>query len=304
MAGHATLASAMSGLLPHADKLHALRMVGQCASLREAAAQLGIAPSSLSEKLRTLETALGTALIARSRGRVALSPFAHELLETAGPALDTLLALSGKHARGDAPAVLRVGAYESLAVHILPEVLTSLGRQYPATRLELRSARSAQLARGVLVGELDCAVVVGPVNADGIHASQLFREHLGVFYTKTVTAARAAQLMTQGEWAGLAPDRGELPNFYRDFCKKSGFLGLPQLSSDSFEALRELACDADLPVVLPQLVARASKRQLHELQTPANCRAAGAHDIQLLRRRNLGSPLITRLAALIKNARE
>jgi DNA-binding transcriptional LysR family regulator len=293
----------MSELLAHADKLHALRMVDRCASLREAAAQLGIAPSSLSEKLRALESALGVALLARSKGHITLSPIARELLLKASPALDILDELGQQYARGDAPVMLRVGAYESLAVHLLPKVLASLGAKYPNTRLSLRSARSATLARSVLVGELDCAVVVGPTTIDGLYATQLFREHLGVFYTDQVGATAAAQGISVGAWAGLAADRTELPKFYQEFCEKFGIRQLPKLTADSFEALRELALAAGLPVVLPRLVANLSNPALRELPASTSCRTAGAHDIQLLRRRNLGSPLITQLGTLIKQAR-
>lgn len=153
-------------------QLRSFRAVVEAGSVTEAAVRLGMAPSSVSQAVRTLEGDLGVRLFERgARGmRVTaagaeLAGWAGRLLEQAERARREVVA-AGAAEREAAP--VRLGALESIAAELVPGILGRLAARRPGLAAEVRSesSRDALLA-AVRTGELDAALLLDTGEALG-----------------------------------------------------------------------------------------------------------------------------------------
>ncbi|URN00613.1 LysR family transcriptional regulator [Actinomadura madurae] len=128
-------------------------------TVTDAANALGLAPSSVSEQIRSLERSLGVALFERGpRGMVPtpagerMRGWARRLLRQAEQARAEVV--------GERPA-LRLGALESIAAAYVPDVLARLARRRPDLRVEVRSdAARDRLLDAVAAGDLEAALLL------------------------------------------------------------------------------------------------------------------------------------------------
>lgn len=130
-------------------QLHAFVVLAEELHFGHAAARLGVAQPPLSQQIRRLEEKVGHPLFRRDPGGVALTPAGHELLPAARRALTGLAdALAAARAVGGGEAGrLRIGFSASLALTLLPGLLSTFRQHHPAVRLDLREMTSApQLA--------------------------------------------------------------------------------------------------------------------------------------------------------------
>lgn len=141
-------------------------------SVTDAANALGMAPSSVSQAVRTLERDLGVRLFDRDpRGMRAtaagaeLLGWARRLLGEAEQARREVVAADAA-ARG--AAAVRLGALESIAAELVPAILARLAARRPGLRVEVRAeaSRDALLA-AVRGGELDAALLLDSGDAVG-----------------------------------------------------------------------------------------------------------------------------------------
>jgi DNA-binding transcriptional LysR family regulator len=128
-----------------------------------AAERLHRVQSNVTTRVRQLEDELGIRLFVREGKRLHLAPAGKILLDYA----DRLLALA-EEARAAVQdsrprGVFRLGAMESTAAVRLPGPLTEYGRCHPDVVLELRTGNPTELARAILAGELDAALVAEPI---------------------------------------------------------------------------------------------------------------------------------------------
>jgi Transcriptional regulator len=124
-------------------------------SFAAAADQLALTPSAISGHIRRLEQATGTALLARTTRRVALTQ-AGETLYAYGRHLIDLerearAKLRGLSLRGR----LRIGASEDFASAWLPQILQRFRQWHPGTRLEVKVAITGELLHLQEAGRLD-----------------------------------------------------------------------------------------------------------------------------------------------------
>lgn len=128
-------------------------------TVTEAAAVLGLAPSSVSQRVRTLETALGVALFVRGSRGMELTPAGRRLHGWARTLLDT-----AEQAVRDVRTerrTLRLGALETLAGSHVPLVLTRLSERRPDLDVAVYSDRTRQgLFTDVVAGRLDAALLL------------------------------------------------------------------------------------------------------------------------------------------------
>ncbi|MEE6260311.1 LysR family transcriptional regulator [Plantactinospora sonchi] len=128
-------------------------------TVTDAAVDLGLAPSSVSEQIRALEKSLGVAVFDRGPRGMRLTPAGERLLGWARRLLD-----QAEQARREvtaAPSVLRLGALETIAATHVPGVLARLTERRPDLTVEVRAdgARD-QLLHAVGTGDLDAALLL------------------------------------------------------------------------------------------------------------------------------------------------
>jgi DNA-binding transcriptional LysR family regulator len=113
--------------------LHVFFIVAQHGSMAKAAAELGVAPPTVSEAIADLEHGLGLQLLDRSAHGVEPTRYGHALLKRTLIVFDELKqSVRDMEFLAD-PSVgeLRIGCVESVAASILPPIIQRFSRQYP-----------------------------------------------------------------------------------------------------------------------------------------------------------------------------
>ncbi len=165
--------------------LHHLRVfaaVAEHGGFSRAAVALRLSQPAVSKTVQELERQAGLALFDRA-GRTprlteageTLFARARELFGVARIAEEELGALRGLE-RG----ILRVGASTTVATYFLPQLLARFHEQHPGITLRVLSANTRAVARRLLEGRLDIALVEGPVSHERISVATWREDELVV----------------------------------------------------------------------------------------------------------------------------
>ena len=162
------------------DDLRIFQAVVQEGGITRAASRLHRVQSNVTTRIRQLEAGLGVPLFVREGRRLTLAPAGHVLVNYAERLLD--LADEARAAITDAMprGRLRLGSMESTAAARLPSRLAAFHLRYPDVQLELRTGPTAQLLTEVRNGQLDCALVSGPVDDPRLCNEVAFAETLAL----------------------------------------------------------------------------------------------------------------------------
>lgn len=160
------------------SQLRIFQAVAEEGSITRAAERLHRVPSNLSTRLKQLEEQLGVDLFLRERQRLQLSPAGKVLLDYTARLFalhdEALSAVQG----GMPSGTFTLGTmYSTAAIH-LPSLLARYHRTYPAVNLQVQSAPSGELLTGLLTGELDAALVDGPLELAGLDGIEFCQEQL------------------------------------------------------------------------------------------------------------------------------
>lgn len=142
-------------------KFEALLTAAQLGSFTKSAQELGCTQSGLTHMMNALEQEVGFPLLERghygtrltARGEE-LSPSIRAFLE-AGRALESEI----EGIRRQESQWIRVGAYSSMALHWLPEILQGFRVNYPNVRVDVQMGGIEELYGWVHSGEVDMAFV-------------------------------------------------------------------------------------------------------------------------------------------------
>jgi DNA-binding transcriptional LysR family regulator len=170
--------------------------VARTGGITRAAEELNTVQSNVTQRIKALEAEIGTALFERHSRGMTLTGAGRRLL----PYAQRMAALSREAmlaARDDggAKGPLAIGSMETTAAVRLPTLLASFHRRFPAVRLSLRTATTADLVAAVLDGSLDGAFVAGPIDHADLIATVAFREELVLVtarHLKSLAELRAA----------------------------------------------------------------------------------------------------------------
>ena len=149
--------------------LEALYWVWRLGSFTAAAERLHSTQSAISMRIRDLEETLGVSLFDRSARAARLTAKGQELVGYA----ERLLALTAEiRARVGDPrivsGVVRVGVTEYVALTWLPDLVRELNARYPAVTLELNVDLTLSQLTHLRAGEIDLALLPGPVEEPGL----------------------------------------------------------------------------------------------------------------------------------------
>lgn len=171
------------------QQLQYLVVVSRSGTMADAAAELHVSPSALSQSLSELERKLGLSLFERDGRTKALSAQGREAVRHAERILAATRDLGGwaedavKGERGQ----VRLGLIDIAAVNYFPESLIQYRAARPRIDLQLSISGSANLTRQLLDGQLDAAVIVAPVESadragvDDLTLQELFTEDLAIY---------------------------------------------------------------------------------------------------------------------------
>jgi LysR family transcriptional regulator, cell division regulator len=172
--------------------------VARTGGVTRAAEELNTVQSNITQRVKALEAEVGTALFERHSRGMTLTGAGRRLL----PYAQRMAALSREAilaARddGEPKGPLAIGSMETTAAVRLPALLAEFHRRYPAVRLSMRTAPTADLVTAVLDGTLDGAFVAGPIEHGELTPVPAFREDL--------------VLVTARRWSSLASLRAGTP---------------------------------------------------------------------------------------------
>jgi LysR family transcriptional regulator, cell division regulator len=172
--------------------------VARTGGITRAAAELNTVQSNVTQRVKALEAEIGAPLFDRHSRGMTLTGAGRRLL----PYAQRMAALSREAvlaARddGEPKGPLAIGSMETTAAVRLPSLLAQFQRRFPAVRLTVRTATTADLVAAVLDGSLDGAFVAGPIDHAELAATTAFREEL--------------VLVTASRWKSLAALRAGTP---------------------------------------------------------------------------------------------
>jgi len=153
--------------------------VARTGGITRASEELNTVQSNVTQRVKALEAEIGTPLFERHSRGMTLTSAGKRLL----PYAQRMAALSREAvlaARddGEPKGPLAIGSMETTAAVRLPTLLADFYRRFPAVRLSLRTAPTADLVAAVLDGTLDGAFVAGPIEHADLTATGAFREEL------------------------------------------------------------------------------------------------------------------------------
>lgn len=227
-----------------------------------AARALGLAQSTVSETLLSLERLIGAPMTIRRRGQeAALTVTASALLPHARAlisASEAAIAAVTTGSRG----TIRLGSVESASSLLLPPVLAAFRSQWPMVEVRVTIGLCDELRKRVRAGELDAAITVdglpdGPADRDG--------------YIRTLSPARLVLFMSSRRSPGpgsvkqsdlarrplLVPDPdGAFTSMLRAWFSKSG--DTPRIeSAGSISGVKIGVRTGDVVGVLPSYAVAA-----------------------------------------------
>jgi len=192
-------------------QLQYLVTVSRTETMAEAAEELHISPSALSQGLSELERRLGLELFERqgrsrtltAQGREAVRHAERILAATRDMAIWVDGTLTGE--RGE----IRLGLIDIAAVNYFPETLIEYRAARPQIELQLSIGPSATLTAQLLDGRLDAAVIVAPaersdgqdrIESSGLVLVELFTEELAIYAPGPVPGGRTADAEDPSQW--------------------------------------------------------------------------------------------------------
>ncbi|MFF2574141.1 LysR family transcriptional regulator [Streptomyces goshikiensis] len=151
----------MADLSP--QELRVLAAVADSGGFSAAGALLGLSQSAVSHSVRGSEAKVGAVLFERGRGGASPTPAGERAVALARRIL-RMYEVLGAEARGagrdTVAGVLRIAAFRSAALHLLPPALERLTARHPGIRPEVRVVRElgAGTAGEVAAGRADLAI--------------------------------------------------------------------------------------------------------------------------------------------------
>ncbi|WP_077036835.1 LysR family transcriptional regulator [Pelomonas sp. KK5] len=237
------------------DGVEAFLRVATRRSFRQAAADLGVTPSAISQTVRALEARIGIALLTRTTRSVGLTEAGERFFDRASPAFDEILAARDA-ARGlaDRPCgLLRLAVPRSVVSLLLQPVLASFAQAFPEVVVEIAASEElVDLARdgfdaGIRLGEfvaadmvavrltpsLRYAIVASPAYLDRRGRPsriQELRDHACVRMRRASGAFAPWRLRDDGQEVELAVDGPVVVNDFPTMLAAAlGGVGLAQL---------------------------------------------------------------------------
>lgn len=148
-------------------------------SFSEAARQLFVTQSAVSQSVKQLETMLGVQLFLRGKREVTPSVEARQLYAMIAPAIGTICEAEERIERFKRlqEGFLRVGAADTVARHFLLPYLKRWNELHPGVRLQVVNRTSTEAFSLLSAGKLDVAFVNSPVDESKFSVKKCLELH-------------------------------------------------------------------------------------------------------------------------------
>ncbi len=161
-------------------KLHIFTAVARAESFTRAAEMLDLRQPTVSQQIQVLERGLHARLFDRLGHSVRLTPAGSALL----PYAERILALADEaeaathEAAGLAAQTLRLGAGNTLATYILPDLLARLRWEHPDVIVQITVGNTEQLLEAVHDVRVELALVGSPIDDERLSVQPFMQDEL------------------------------------------------------------------------------------------------------------------------------
>lgn len=284
------------------NHLHTFAQVIAHGSFSAAAERLSLTQPAVSLHIRQLETRLNLRLIERVGKRIKPTSAGLTLLEHIGridAVVNAALLDLSSHAQGIAGKIA-IGTGATACIHLLPNILQTLRRQFPALDVRVSTGNTDAILRDVEQNRLDLALVTLPATGRSLLVTPLLEdEFVGIFSAGQLDMP---QLMTAEALSGMPlvvfEGGSSTRRLIDDWYLKAGVRAKPVMELGSIEAIKEMVAAGLGYSIVPRIaVAAAHHRRGLQVKplTPPLSRTLG---IALRQDKPLGSALRKVLEAL------
>ena len=145
-------------------KLKVFRVVADSLNFRRAAEELHLTQPAITSQIKTLEESLGIALFDRLGRDISLTPAGATLLEY----VRQIEAISNEAVAALAPfggqegVELSIGASHTIAVYLLPKVLSELLREWPKLRIHVMGGSTNEVLQALAAHKIGAGLIEAP----------------------------------------------------------------------------------------------------------------------------------------------
>lgn len=141
-------------------KLRLLRELAARGTVAAVAEALAYTPSAVSQGLAALEREAGVPLLEKAGRRLRLTDAGRKLVAHADALIVRLEEAETDllRADGEVRGTVRVSAFQTAALALLPEVLRSIAEQHPSLRVEYTEGEAEEALPALALGELDLVI--------------------------------------------------------------------------------------------------------------------------------------------------
>jgi DNA-binding transcriptional LysR family regulator len=244
-------------------KLRVLREVEIHGTIAAAADALRYTPSAVSQQLAALQAEAGVMLLERVGRSVQLTDAGRRLVQHADEILSRLEEAEAELAAGDAVrGTVRVSAFQTAALALLPPAIEELGERHPDLRVEYTEAEAEESLPLVAAGELDLAIAEEydylPRPRDPrLHREELGRDPILVALPDNHRLARRGRPIPLAKLSGDAWGSGRSDTLFADMilraCRGAGFEPDLQYRANDLQILLEFVAAGHAVSLLPGL---------------------------------------------------
>ncbi|PSL20152.1 LysR substrate-binding domain-containing protein [Shimia abyssi] len=269
-----------------------------------AAETCSISQPALSVQIKELEDTLGVQLFERSARKVRLTNVGEDVLTRAREILLSIEEL-GDLARASQQGLsgrLRLGVIPTIAPYLLPSIMRTLGKNFPALDIHVRETLTSTLLREMDEGRLDAAILALPLDDPTLTEVDLFSEEFVLVRAATDAGKPIPNVDTLHRMRLLLLEEGHC---FRDqaleFCNIGGTTPTDGFDGSSLSTLVQMVGSGIGVTLIPEMAVSVETRSapviVSHFAAPAPQRRVG----MVWRKTN---PLADRLEQIAEGVRQ
>jgi len=261
-------------------RLRIFLAVAQSGSFTRAAECIHLSQSAVSQQMALLEAEVREVLFERGARGIRLTRAGAELARQAQRVIDEMSRLEAMVGYlGGTRRELRVGAFPSAGIELLPKALKAFRARQPDVRVALRTVNPEAAVRALAGGEVDALLLFDYSHlprdlGSGIDRLHLFDDPLLALLPKTHPAAQRATIdlvdLAGDKWIFHRPF-APYQDVYPEICRLGGFDPDVLFYAEDVQTIRGLVAEEMCVSIAPRLSALPSSDglMLRPISTPA-----------------------------------
>jgi len=248
-------------------RLRLLVELSRRGTIAAVAQALAYSPSAVSQQLAVLEKESGSKLLEPIGRRVRLTP-AGELLVERGERILTELeqaSIALEAAAGSIGGTVRLAAFQSAVLTVLPQVLISMRRQHPSLHVEVTEMEPEQSLPALTVGDFDVVLAEEypgrpHVRLAGVDRQNVIEDRLQLV-VPAAWGARRIEQVADAEFA-MEPVGTAAREWAEIVCRSAGFEPRVMYTSTDLQIQLRMVDHALAVALVPELADAASYQRV------------------------------------------